>query len=436
MIDLITAPLLEYLRANAVKIIIRAGIISVLIFIIIGAALAVVGLSINASAFPEWTGLAADPLPAGVAATPVVMYDQDKELWDWLQLLLVPLVLAVGGFWLTRTENRYALELQERREQETQRLEDQRILEARRIEEERILEVRRIEEERAQDAALQAFFDQMTELLLHEKLRSSQPEDEVRSVARARALTVLQGLDGFRKGRIIQFLYEARLIGFEDRTGDVTDPIIHLTGADLSKIVLEGVDLSGVHLVRVKLNDAKMVGSTLEGANLYKTSLQRADLFGVNLNGAILEGANFTGARLLGSLRGATLERAVLGSVNLKGINLEGLNLKGANLEEACLEEVNLKTANLKGANLKGANLKGADLEHANLDGAHLEKANLEGSNLKGATLKGAFVFETDLRKASGVNGDIQGVHFLEPIYLEAMLKTGIEADTDKEADE
>ena len=33
-------------------------------------------------------------------------------------LLLVPLVLAVGGFFLTRSENRYSLKLQEQREQE------------------------------------------------------------------------------------------------------------------------------------------------------------------------------------------------------------------------------------------------------------------------------------------------------------------------------
>jgi len=81
------------------------------------------------------------------------------------------------------------------------------------IDEQRTQEARQLEGERAQDAALQAYLDQMTQLLLHEDLRTSQPDDEVRSVARARTLTVLRVLDGVRKATVVQFLYEARLIG-------------------------------------------------------------------------------------------------------------------------------------------------------------------------------------------------------------------------------
>jgi thiamine kinase-like enzyme len=66
------------------------------------------------------------------------------------------------------------------------------IAEARKLEGQRILEARNIEEQRTLDAALQAYLDQMTQLLLHERLRTSIPDDEVRSVARARTLTALR----------------------------------------------------------------------------------------------------------------------------------------------------------------------------------------------------------------------------------------------------
>ena len=42
----------------------------------------------------------------------------DKPLWVWLQLLVVPAVLAVGGYLFIRSENRRAQELAERRAQD------------------------------------------------------------------------------------------------------------------------------------------------------------------------------------------------------------------------------------------------------------------------------------------------------------------------------
>jgi hypothetical protein len=99
---------------------------------------------------PDWTGFGTPKVDAQGKELP-----HFKTLWDWLGLLLIPLVLAIGGYFLTRSENRYALQLQQRREEE-----------ARKIEEQRILEAREIEKARTQDAALQAYLDQMTQLLL------------------------------------------------------------------------------------------------------------------------------------------------------------------------------------------------------------------------------------------------------------------------------
>jgi hypothetical protein len=115
----------------------------------------------------------------------------DKPLWDWLQLLIVPVVLTVGGLWFASQ--------QEERQQD-------------------------IEDERVQAIAYQAYIDQMSHLLTEENLSES-PEDEVRMVARAQTLNVLGAVEGDRKMHILQFLAENDLV-----QGD--DPIVDLGTAD------------------------------------------------------------------------------------------------------------------------------------------------------------------------------------------------------------
>jgi hypothetical protein len=121
---------------------------------------------------------------------------RDKTLWDWRQLLIVPLVLVGIGL---------LFEMQQAKREE------------RRSEVERELA-----EQRAQDDALQAYLSQMSSLLLEEDLRESEKDSEVRTLARARTLTVLGRMDPSRKGDVMQFLVEAELV----QKVDGTEPII------------------------------------------------------------------------------------------------------------------------------------------------------------------------------------------------------------------
>jgi hypothetical protein len=105
----------------------------------------------------------------------------DITLWQWLDLLIIPAVLAIGGYLFTRSENRVT---------------------------------RVAAEQRAQDDALQAYLDQMGQMLLDKDrpLRQSREGDELQTLARARTLTMLPSIDDARKGTVVQFLYEADLI--------------------------------------------------------------------------------------------------------------------------------------------------------------------------------------------------------------------------------
>ncbi len=75
----------------------------------------------------------------------------------------------------------------------------------------------KIEERRAQDEALQAYLDQISQMLTDEDrpLQRARLGDRLSTVARARTLTVLPRLDSIRKRSVVQFLYESGLINRE-----------------------------------------------------------------------------------------------------------------------------------------------------------------------------------------------------------------------------
>lgn len=152
--------------------------------IAVSSTLAVIGLIIIFAMYPEQTGAA------------------NKKLWNYLDLFIVPLVLVVGAFLLdTGQRNR------ERKIEDAQQERERRKAMARKELEDEIAE------RRAQDAALQAYLDQMSALLIDKGLREERDRyASIRVTARALTLVVLSQLDRNCKRTVLQFLREARLI--------------------------------------------------------------------------------------------------------------------------------------------------------------------------------------------------------------------------------
>jgi uncharacterized protein YjbI with pentapeptide repeats len=222
-----------------------------------------------------------------------------KTLWDWLELLVVPIVLALVAVWFSAQERRDDRDAADKRAQID----------------------REIATDRLQEAALQAYYDKMTELLLKENLREAPAGEEVISIARSRTRATLRSLDNVRKGLLVEFLHEARLIEKEN-------PIIRLGGADLTGIELMGTALSG----------ANLSGANLNGANLSAADLSKAKLSGCDLSAADLSQADLSNASLSGVLLAdARLNGAHLPKANLIGADLKEADLRGARLEEAIL---------------------------------------------------------------------------------------------------
>jgi uncharacterized protein YjbI with pentapeptide repeats len=285
-----------------------------------------------------------------------------KLIWDWLELLIIPIVLGAGAFWFNTQTRKSERELA-RRERENDRA---------------------IAEDRVREEALQRYLDRMQELILDKGLRRSEKDAEIRDVARARTLTVVRSLDGNRKGQVVRFLYESDLIEKtveESQERQVIEAIIDLQTANLRDSYLNGAHLRGANLSRVDLSFAFLVDAflgfaDLTGADLSLTKLSCADLSLTQLSNADLTYADLSYADLGG---------ANLGGADLPAANLTGANLLGAHLTGAKLTGANLFRADLPAANLGGANLFHAYLGRADLSGTDLSDANLREANLREA---------------------------------------------------
>jgi uncharacterized protein YjbI with pentapeptide repeats len=311
----------------------------------------------------DWTGLsgfngisvATDEATTPQKITKTIVYQvyqPGKTLWDWLQLLIIPAVLAVAGYVINLTISRGEQEATKQRANIEQR----------------------ITTDNQREAALPAYIDKMSELLLHENLRKSSQGDEVRNIARVRTLTRLSQIgDELRTRSAILFLNESHLL-------DKGEPIIHLEGAVFGSVPFLTINLSGVNLSGTYFHETQFIGTNLSGANFSGAFFTSCSFFFANLQGANLSGAKF-------------LEKTSLNRANLSGANLSGAILQGANLEKAELSNANLEEATIDGANLIGANLSNANLTNAflafdDLSGAEVtEELEKQAKSLKGATM-------------------------------------------------
>jgi hypothetical protein len=144
-------------------------------------------------------------------------------LWEWMELLIVPAVIAGGGVWFNRQQQ-------------------ERQLQANRAQQERELE---ISDQRAQDEALQGYLDQMSQLLVANKddpSHRARPGNSLRTVARARTLTILYAS-----------LSDANLL-------DTTLSYANLSGVNLSVADLSAAE--GIDDIELEQQAASLEGAT------------------------------------------------------------------------------------------------------------------------------------------------------------------------------
>ncbi len=166
----------------------------------------------------------------------------NKSLWDWLQLLIVPLALAVVALVFQLTNTRTERQIAQKRYEQDQQ----------------------IALDKQHEDLLQAYLDRMSELLLKEKLRSSKVDAEVRNVARVRTITVLSQLNARRIDYVFAFLREAGLMSTTSN-----DNVVSLDKADLRTVNWSHANLYDAPLMGANLREANLSNANLAGANLH-----------------------------------------------------------------------------------------------------------------------------------------------------------------------
>jgi len=289
-----------------------------------------------------------------------------KTLWDWLDLLIVPLAIAIIAFLFRRSEAASS---------------------------------RAHATDRSREEALGGYLDRLQDLLLDTDYGNEEAMQDASRLATARTIALLRQLDVQRKAIVLRFLYEAGLISGNP-------PFVSLQRADLSRIRFDGSSLTGANLGGALLDDASLEWTWLSKANLSGASMVRATvssayLMDANLEYALMDRADFYSANLTGAslikakAPGANFARAHLEKAAMRDIDLTGANLRGARLKGACL----------LGARMSRSNLRNADLREANLAEANLMYADLTGADLTGADITNAIVSRRQLRKAKAASG-------------------------------
>jgi uncharacterized protein YjbI with pentapeptide repeats len=218
-----------------------------------------------------------------------------RTVWEWLTVLTISAVITVVALIFT------ARQAQQQRETQFQQ---------------------------ASDDAVQAYYDEMSTLLIEEDLRTSPEDSEARTLARSRTLTILSRLDPERRSRVLQFLLEAELVQRLEQKNSV----ITLSGADLSGVFVPAdTDLSYVDLSGADLSNADLSATNLSNAYLIDADLRKADL------------------------RGATLSRADLALADLSGANLSNTDVTYALFNDADLNDATVTGADLWKADMSDA---------------------------------------------------------------------------------
>lgn len=209
-----------------------------------------------------------------------------RKLWDWLDLLIVPLSLIFLG-WIYQA---YEKSKTERKEKENQ-----------------------------QNEILDSYFRTISELINKWNLLDKTQNNESRIIARTRTIVAVENLEGERKGQILQFLFESNLID---------DEKLNILGANFREVQASGIVLRNTTIKGVHFCDSNFKNTFLDGSSFISCNFSNT-----NFNGASMENTN---------LGYSDLSYCKLTNIDLTRVNFEGANLNYADLSNSKITQSQL----------------------------------------------------------------------------------------------
>ena len=282
----------------------------------------------------------------------ITITDPSKSVWDGLELLGVPLVLAVLGAWFQKSQQEQADRIaKEQREQDG---------------------------DETREEVLQLYFDRISALLIDKGLMAiaakKEAFDEIkRDGAQAKVMSSYNFTEREGSSGIIRSSAEDIPSYLETKDYRSIKKALSFSQAEqeLLEVATDVIQARTLSILRRFEQDSERKSSVIRFlVEADVIDRLKISLSGTNLSSAILNDAD---------LRGATLDNVNLSSANLSGAKLSGANLVGADLSDANLSDANFFSTNFFSTHLFRANLFGADLNNADLSGAEgLTKEQLE----------------------------------------------------------
>ncbi len=233
--------------------------------------------------FPEWTGF------------------QDKKAWDLIELLIVPLFLAIGATIFSQLQRNTEIQ---------------------------------IETERQRESSFQTYIDRIKDMIV-ELYTSETDLDTLGNIGAAYTRATLQGLDAKRKVMLLEFLYHTQLIGWAEKPfGERQLQLIFLgENADFSGLIAQAsygpmLTLCGVNLAQVNLSNSKLIGLDFHKAYLSSCNMSNSSIASVDFSDADMSGINLYNTQMG---EGVFFDRAELRFANFKNADLRKVNLNNVN---------------------------------------------------------------------------------------------------------
>lgn len=292
----------------------------------------------------NWTGFNITPNYSG--------YRPGKYLWDWLEIIIVPLVLTLIGVYFNARQKK--VEIENATETEKRRTIQNQIKE--------------------QESELSRYFEKINDLILRDGLAKESASLEVKSIARSMTTEIFQRISIEYAPKVINYLYENHLIGKENCKVNLSG--VALARIDLSERNLNNVNLSGIKIYAGNLSGTDFSNSNLSDAVLFECNLRNSKFTNTDITATDLKNCNL----VLADFRNAQGSRADFSYTHMYETVFENANLHKSEYFQSRMIQVNFQKANLSGAIFSQATIWDCFMKETNLQDTNISFAYISGS--------------------------------------------------------
>ncbi|WP_020412912.1 pentapeptide repeat-containing protein [Microbulbifer variabilis] len=344
-----------------------------------------------------------------------------RSLWDWLQLLIVPVVLLIGGWYLS--------DLIERRQEKS-------------------------EDKKYQRTELRHYLDAMNKLLVDYDLKcvdyafseycislSDKDKERVNSAyqsAMAMTASVIHILDGPLNSLVLSYLSKIKIKKL------ITDGDV-FRGLSLKKAKLFRLKLDNINLSDADLSQINMYTSSLNSGNLSKVNFSRAVISDTTFNDALFLNVDFSQATIIdSSFDGAKIGDFIMDirfensfkEANIYNTGFEGAAIVGADFSGAKIESVSFDRAFMYGdTSFSKASVSYTSFKEADVSNVNFSNALVSHANFKEAKIETVIFLKTNLSEVNFEEAKIAGANFSRSkLFMSSFIKAKLHGSSFSEA--